>query len=335
MIEPGKGAGRRVDADLAAKLAPEAVMLYAPPPPFAELRQARCGSACAWSTRDVTRIVLERPRDWRARIGSALDHRGADQFGHPPHRIRSAPLLRRRLGHGCDRHGGVSGGPEHRGTAGSKGCSTGRFKPGIVDRLLRLPVSFFRQYTAGDLADRALGIQSIRRLATSHAIRGLLAGVLALVSFVLMFFLNWQLAFIAAALTMLRGVMIVLTSVARLRRERLHFELDGKVQGLVLQFLTGVGKLRVASRRGARARRLGAKVRRPETAVRRLAALGKYAQRLRGRISDHRDPCDLRRSRPRSRPTRASIPDSFSHSLPRSASHWRRSASWRRPWARR
>ena len=73
---------------------------------------------------------LERPRDWRARIGGALDHRGADQFGHPPHRIRSAPLLRRRLGHGCDRHGGVSCGPEHRGTADSKGCSTGVFKPG-------------------------------------------------------------------------------------------------------------------------------------------------------------------------------------------------------------
>ena len=34
-----------------------------------------------------------------------------------------------------------------------------------LDRLLRLPVSFFREYTAGDLADRTLGIEAIRRIA--------------------------------------------------------------------------------------------------------------------------------------------------------------------------
>ncbi len=45
----------------------------------------------------------------------------------------------------------------------------------------------------------------------------------------------------------LRGAMIVGVSVARLRHERRHFELEGKVQGLVFQFLIGIGKLRVAA----------------------------------------------------------------------------------------
>jgi ABC-type bacteriocin/lantibiotic exporter with double-glycine peptidase domain len=89
----------------------------------------------------------------------------------------------------------------------------------ILDRLLRLPVSFFRQYAVGDLMDRVLGIESIRRIVTSHTIRGLLASVFAVFSFVLMFYFDTRLALIAVCLTLVRGVMIVFTAAARLRCE--------------------------------------------------------------------------------------------------------------------
>ena len=55
-----------------------------------------------------------------------------------------------------------------------------KLQAAIIDRLLRLPVSFFRQYTVGDLADRTLGIDAIRRVATGRTLRGLLAGVFGL-----------------------------------------------------------------------------------------------------------------------------------------------------------
>jgi NHLM bacteriocin system ABC transporter ATP-binding protein len=115
----------------------------------------------------------------------------------------------------------------------------------MVDRLLQLPVSFFRQYTAGDLTDRVLGIEAIRRIATGRTVRGLLSSLFSLFSFALMFYYDVYLALIAALLTALRGLMIWFTSAIRLRRERRHFELEGKVQGFVLQLLTGIGKLRV------------------------------------------------------------------------------------------
>jgi NHLM bacteriocin system ABC transporter ATP-binding protein len=123
---------------------------------------------------------------------------------------------------------------------------------GVIDRLLRLPVSFFRSFAAGDLTDRALGIEAIRRIAAGHTVQGLVAGVFSLFSFALMFYYSASLALTALALTLLRGVMIALSCVIRLRHERQHFDLDGKAQGLVLQLITGVGKLRVAfaTRRG-------------------------------------------------------------------------------------
>jgi NHLM bacteriocin system ABC transporter ATP-binding protein len=117
----------------------------------------------------------------------------------------------------------------------------------IIDRLLRMPALFFRQYSAGDLADRALGIEAVRTIITGRAIRGLLASVSCLFSFTVMFYYDYRLAFIAAALAIFRGAIVIATSLVRLRHERVNFDLQGWLQGVVLQFLAGVGKLRVAN----------------------------------------------------------------------------------------
>jgi ATP-binding cassette subfamily C protein len=52
----------------------------------------------------------------------------------------------------------------------------------LWDRLLRLPPSFFRQYTAGDLAERAMGIGAIRQLASGAAADTLLGAVFSVFS---------------------------------------------------------------------------------------------------------------------------------------------------------
>jgi hypothetical protein len=122
----------------------------------------------------------------------------------------------------------------------------------IIDRLLRMPAGFFRQYSAGDLADRALGIEAVRAIITGRAIRGLLASVSCLFSFAVMFYCDYGLAFIAAALALFRGAIVIATSLVRLPHERVNFDLQGWLQGVVLQFLAGVGKLRWQMRRPMR-----------------------------------------------------------------------------------
>ncbi len=47
----------------------------------------------------------------------------------------------------------------------------------VWDRLLRLPVSFFRDYSAGDLATRSLGIDAVRQALTGSTLDGILSGV--------------------------------------------------------------------------------------------------------------------------------------------------------------
>jgi NHLM bacteriocin system ABC transporter ATP-binding protein len=252
LVEPGRSAGRRVDAKVAAELAPEAIMFYAPMPAAVNGSAAGLVSICLrHGSADLIRILLSAlaigliglatplitevlfdsviPRTEWTQLAYCAAALALVAIGVAAFRaIQSVAVLR------------------------LEGVLDSILQAGIVDRLLRLPVSFFRLYAAGDLTDRALGIEAIRRIAAGHTIQGLVAGVFSLFSFALMFYYSVSLALTAIALTLLRGAMIAFACVIRLRYERQAFELDGKAQGLVLQLITGVAKLRVAfaTRRG-------------------------------------------------------------------------------------
>jgi ATP-binding cassette subfamily C protein len=114
------------------------------------------------------------------------------------------------------------------------------------DRLLTLPVPFFRGYTAGDLSTRANAINAIQQVLTGVVISAVLSAVFSLASLALMFYYEIRLALTALALVV---VVVVVTAVAgylQLRRQRLLLRLQGLIAGIVLQLITGIDKLRVA-----------------------------------------------------------------------------------------
>ena len=71
---------------------------------------------------------------------------------------------------------------------------------GVMDRLLSLPVPFFRNYTTGDLADRALGINTIRQILSGITVQALLAAIFSLFNFALMFWYSVKLALVATGI---------------------------------------------------------------------------------------------------------------------------------------
>ena len=46
-----------------------------------------------------------------------------------------------------------------------------KLQAAVIDRLLRLPTSLFREYTVGDFVDRSMGIDAARRIFTGRALR--------------------------------------------------------------------------------------------------------------------------------------------------------------------
>jgi ATP-binding cassette subfamily C protein len=134
-----------------------------------------------------------------------------------------------------------------------EGLMDWRLQAAVIDRVLKLPTSLFREYTVGDFVDRSMGIDAARRIFTGRALRGMMAGLFCWFSIGLMLYYDLNLGLVAVALTLVRALLIVATSAIRLYHENKYFSLQGKIGGFVLQLISGIGKLRVA---GATARAL-------------------------------------------------------------------------------
>ncbi len=117
---------------------------------------------------------------------------------------------------------------------------------GVWDRLLGLPTSFFRQFSVGDLASRAGGIEAVREVVSNSVISAILSSVFSVFSLILLFTYDVGLAVIALLLTLVDLTAIAAMGLWQLRHQRALSEKQGKIAGLVLQLITGIAKLRVA-----------------------------------------------------------------------------------------
>lgn len=116
----------------------------------------------------------------------------------------------------------------------------------IMDRVLRLPATFFRQFESGDLAERVLGVTSIRRIVTSTTLTSVLTGVFSMVNLGLLFYYDVTLALVGLGLAAGALVILVWSGAVALRYNREIVEREGEISGLLLQLLSGISKLRVA-----------------------------------------------------------------------------------------
>ena len=117
----------------------------------------------------------------------------------------------------------------------------------VWDRLLSLPLRFFRPYSAGDLAVRAMGIDAMRKTLSGATVTAALGGVFSLFNFGLLFHYGGPLAWWATLLLTIAGAVTLLVGYRQLRLQRRIVPLRARTSGLVLQLLTGISKLRVAA----------------------------------------------------------------------------------------
>lgn len=120
----------------------------------------------------------------------------------------------------------------------------------LWDRLLRLPAPFFRQYTAGDLAVRILGISSMRQVLSEVVISSVLSGLFSILNLILLFYYAPGLAWSATGLVLLFVSVTVIVGYVQVRHQRALTDVQGRISGLVLQLVTGIAKLRMAGVEG-------------------------------------------------------------------------------------
>ena len=126
----------------------------------------------------------------------------------------------------------------------------GRMEAGIQsavwDRLLSLPVTFFKDYSSGDLVGRSLAIGQIRQMLTSTALTSIMTGVFSISSFFLLFHYSTTLALVASGLVFVAAAVSAGCAYLQMKYQRAIFEVAGKISGLTLELMSGISKLRMS-----------------------------------------------------------------------------------------
>jgi ATP-binding cassette subfamily C protein len=115
----------------------------------------------------------------------------------------------------------------------------------VWDRVLNLPVPFFRDYSAGDLATRINGINEIRQALSGTMISTIITSVFSALNVVLLFYYSTRLALVALLLVAVAIALNLALGWFSVRIRRETADVNGKVAGKVLEFLNGIAKLRM------------------------------------------------------------------------------------------
>jgi len=121
----------------------------------------------------------------------------------------------------------------------------GGLQAAVWDRLLRLPMTFFRRYEIGDLLIKAMGPTRLRQAVSDTALGSALSALFSLVNFGLMLTYSAALAGAALGYTLASGLILLGLSRLQLRHERDQIKADAAVSSFILQILAGIQKVRL------------------------------------------------------------------------------------------
>lgn len=123
--------------------------------------------------------------------------------------------------------------------------SSVNLQAGMMDHMLRLPVTFYKKYTAGDLTNRVLSVNAIRQIVSSTLMTAVLSGAFSSVNLILLFYYDAGLAWVGVGLGLIAAGFITAIGVLKLKYDRQVSTYQGEIQGLLFEFLSGITKIRI------------------------------------------------------------------------------------------
>lgn len=116
----------------------------------------------------------------------------------------------------------------------------------VWGRLLNLPPGFFGNYTAGDLAQRVMGVDAIREMLADYVSQAAMSLLFALPNLGLMLYYSGPLTGIGLlAILIYIGVLMTIGYINYSNQDE-AYKLDGELSGFALQAITGIAKIRMS-----------------------------------------------------------------------------------------
>jgi NHLM bacteriocin system ABC transporter ATP-binding protein len=116
----------------------------------------------------------------------------------------------------------------------------------IWDRLLNLPIPFFRNYQAGELAAKANSIMLLRKIFSNTIIYSVLGAVFMMFNFFVLFFYDLKLTLYLFVILLFSLFVIFYLGKKIQNRQVNIIHLQNKISGMMIQFLSSISKIRIA-----------------------------------------------------------------------------------------
>lgn len=130
------------------------------------------------------------------------------------------------------------------------GLSKSEMQTGLWLRILHLPLSFFRKFTSGDLVMRVMAYEKVRYETNSNLINLCVTSVYCLYYFILLFSYNSTFATIGLVGLFLAAIIFTICISIEIRLTKKSFALGSSIQGIVVQIISGIAKIRTAGAEG-------------------------------------------------------------------------------------
>lgn len=124
-----------------------------------------------------------------------------------------------------------------------EGKLDGTLQTAIWDRLLHLPLSFFKQFTSAELASRALGITLIRDIISGPVIAMMLTSIYAVFSWMVLFYYSVPLALVVSLMTIVCMLVNQGFFMKILKEEEQINQMTNTLSGLTFQLIKGAIKI--------------------------------------------------------------------------------------------
>ncbi|MDO9491828.1 NHLP bacteriocin export ABC transporter permease/ATPase subunit [Acetobacterium sp.] len=116
----------------------------------------------------------------------------------------------------------------------------------LLDKLLSLPASFFKQYSSGALAMRATGFAMIQKILSVNVITMIITSSFSIINGLYIFTINPTIGWLAMVLTAISVAITLVIGKMQMKCQRTSLEMSNDISGMVFELITSVSRLRVA-----------------------------------------------------------------------------------------
>ncbi|AWW27551.1 NHLP bacteriocin export ABC transporter permease/ATPase subunit [Acetobacterium carbinolicum] len=116
----------------------------------------------------------------------------------------------------------------------------------LLDKLLSLPASFFKQYSSGALAMRATGFAMIQKILSVNVITMIITSSFSIINGLYIFTISPTIGLLAMGLTAISVAITLVIGKMQMKCQRASLEMSNDISGMVFELITSVSRLRVA-----------------------------------------------------------------------------------------